>query len=47
VELAQLGVGTVGVRDSKDPGGGVLRFTRSEIDAFVKGVQAGEFDRFR
>jgi hypothetical protein len=47
VELAQLGHGAVGVRDSKDPEGGVLRFTRGEIDAFVRGVQAGEFDRYR
>lgn len=32
------------VRDSKDPGGPTLAFTRSEWDAFVKGVKADEFD---
>lgn len=44
VELAALDGGLVGVRDSKDPGGGVLAFTRAELDAFVQGVKAGEFD---
>lgn len=44
VELTVLGDGRIGVRDSKDPAGGVLAFTRSEVDAFVKGVKAGEFD---
>ncbi|MFF5206358.1 DUF397 domain-containing protein [Streptosporangium sp. NPDC000396] len=32
------------VRDSKDRGGPVLAFTRSEWDAFVGGVKLGEFD---
>ncbi len=32
------------VRDSKDPDGPKLAFTRSEWDAFVKGVKADEFD---
>ncbi len=32
------------VRDSKDPGGPALAFTRSEWDAFVGGVKDGEFD---
>jgi hypothetical protein len=31
------------VRDSKDPLGPVLRFTRSEWDAFIGGVQDGDF----
>ena len=47
VEVAELPDGTIGVRDSKDPGGPVLTFTRGEIDAFVRGVEAGEFDGFR
>lgn len=34
----------IGVRDSKDPAGPVLVFTRSEWQAFVDGVKAGEFD---
>jgi hypothetical protein len=30
------------VRDSKDPDGPVLRFTREEWDAFTAGIRAGE-----
>lgn len=33
------------VRDSKDPHGSVLAFTRDEWDAFVNGARDGEFDR--
>lgn len=44
VEVAVFADGTIGVRDSKDPAGGTLRFTRSEMDAWVKGCKAGEFD---
>jgi len=44
VEVAALPDGSVGVRDSKDPGGGVLTFTRAEIGALLRGVRAGEFD---
>jgi hypothetical protein len=32
------------VRDSKDPDGGYLTFTRKEWDAFIAGVKAREFD---
>jgi hypothetical protein len=32
------------MRDSKDRGGPVLRFTVAEWKAFVAGVKAGEFD---
>lgn len=32
------------VRDSKDPAGAVLSFTRAEWAAFLAGVNAGEFD---
>ena len=46
VEVASLSGGGVGVRDSKDPGGPVLRFTPGEWQAFLGGVQNGEFDRF-
>jgi hypothetical protein len=46
VEVASLPGGGVGVRDSKDPGGPVLRFTPGEWQAFLGGVQNGEFDRF-
>ncbi|MGH9151148.1 MAG: DUF397 domain-containing protein [Acidimicrobiales bacterium] len=43
VELADLGA-TVAVRDSKDPTGPVLAFTRTELAAFLAGAKAGEFD---
>jgi hypothetical protein len=36
--------GGVEVRDSKNPGGAVLAFTRDEWLAFVAGAKAGEFD---
>ena len=35
---------TVLVRDSKDPAGLALTFSRSEWDAFLTGVRQGEFD---
>ncbi|BCJ63820.1 DUF397 domain-containing protein [Polymorphospora rubra] len=34
----------IGLRNSADPDGPVLVFTRSEWDAFVGGAQLGEFD---
>jgi hypothetical protein len=46
VEVASLPDDEIGVRDSKDPQGPVLRFTPGEWDAFLGGVQNGEFDRF-
>jgi Domain of unknown function (DUF397) len=36
--------GCVLVRDSKDPGGPVLKFNFHEWNAFVGGVNGGEFD---
>ena len=44
VELAVLGDGSIGVRDSKDPDGAVLRLSRAEIESFLRGAKAGEFD---
>ena len=45
VEVAALtSGGTIGVRDSKHPRGGVLNFTASGWDAFLGGVRNGEFD---
>lgn len=47
VEVACTGEGDLfvaHVRDSKDPEGPKLTFTRGEWDAFVAGAQAGEFD---
>ena len=46
VEVASLPGGGIGVRDSKDPAGPVLRFTPGEWDAFLGGARNGEFDHF-
>jgi hypothetical protein len=46
VEVASLPGGLVGVRDSKDRDGAVLRFTPGEWNAFLGGVRNGEFDKF-
>ena len=46
VEVAGLPGGQVGVRNSRDPGGLVLRFTPDEWFAFLGGVRNSEFDRF-
>lgn len=46
VEVASLPERQVGVRDSKNPDGAVLRFTADEWHAFVGGVRIGEFDSF-
>ena len=44
VELAELTGGMVAVRNSRQPTGPVLIYTRAEITAFIQGVQRGEFD---
>jgi hypothetical protein len=44
VEVASLPGGGIGVRDSKDAEGPVLRFTPDEWRAFLGGAQNGEFD---
>jgi hypothetical protein len=46
VEVAALAGGEVGVRNSRDRAGAVLRFTGDEWQAFVGGVANGEFDQF-
>jgi hypothetical protein len=43
VEVRRHGEG-VQVRDSKDPTGPILRFTRKEWAAFLGGAKDGEFD---
>jgi hypothetical protein len=45
VEVAELPGGSVGIRDSRDPGGPVLRFTQAEWAAFLCGTRRGELDR--
>jgi Domain of unknown function (DUF397) len=46
VEVASLPDDEIGVRDSKDSAGPVLRFTPGEWHAFLGGVRNGEFDSF-
>jgi hypothetical protein len=46
VEVASLPGGEIGVRNSRDSGGLVLRFTPDEWHAFLGGVRNGEFDSF-
>ncbi|WP_327105841.1 DUF397 domain-containing protein [Nonomuraea glycinis] len=44
VEVAMNLPGVVAVRDSKNPNGPRLLFTRPEWKAFVNGLKAGDFD---
>ncbi|MDQ2710372.1 MAG: DUF397 domain-containing protein [Actinomycetota bacterium] len=44
VQAAALPDGRVAVRNSNHPEAGTVIFTRPEMDAWVKGVKAGEFD---
>ena len=42
VEIAFLGTASVGMRDSKDPGGTTLVFSCAEWDAFTSAVRTGD-----
>ncbi|MFI5955750.1 DUF397 domain-containing protein [Cryptosporangium sp. NPDC051539] len=44
VEVAETPV-VIGVRDSKNPGGDVLRYPVAQWSAFLSGIKLGEFDR--
>jgi hypothetical protein len=47
VELAQLPEGAgIAVRNSNDPEGPALVYTKAEIEAFIRGAAAGDFDAF-
>ncbi len=46
VEVASLPDGRIGVRNSRDSEGPVLRFTSDEWHAFLGGARNGEFDNF-
>lgn len=46
VEIADLAGRQVGMRDSKNVSGPVLRFPSEEWRAFLNGVRNGEFDDF-
>jgi hypothetical protein len=44
VELAGLPDGTFAVRNSRDPHGPALIYTRDEMEAFLRGAADGDFD---
>lgn len=44
VEIALLESGDIGVRNSADPDGPMLVYTRAELAAFLDGARKGEFD---
>lgn len=44
VELAKLPDGQIAVRNSADPDGPALIYTRAEIEALIGGAQDGDFD---
>jgi hypothetical protein len=44
VEVAVLSGDQIAVRNSRDPSGPALVYTRGEIAAFLAGAKAGEFD---
>ena len=45
VEVACLPDGGIGVRDSKNPDGAILRFTPAQWERFLTGAKAGEFEQ--
>ena len=47
VELTALPDGTIAMRNSRDPQGVALVFSRAEVEAFVQGAIAGEFTHFQ
>ncbi|WP_024875641.1 DUF397 domain-containing protein [Saccharomonospora piscinae] len=44
VEVARLTSGEIAFRNSRDPHGPALVYTKAEIAAFLAGAKAGEFD---
>ncbi|HEY6422689.1 MAG TPA: DUF397 domain-containing protein [Pseudonocardiaceae bacterium] len=46
VEAAALDSGAVAMRNSREPGGPALIFSRDEMAAFLAGAKDGEFDDF-
>lgn len=46
VEVAALPNGDVAVRNSRDPKGPALIYTRAEMTAFVLGAKDGDFDDY-
>lgn len=44
VEVSAMADGSVAMRNSRDPQGPALLYTRAEITALIQGVKDGEFD---
>ncbi|HEU5159553.1 MAG TPA: DUF397 domain-containing protein [Streptosporangiaceae bacterium] len=44
VEMAELPDGDIAIRNSRDPHGPVLVYSRAEIEAFIGGAKDGDFD---
>ncbi|MGH8895989.1 MAG: DUF397 domain-containing protein [Egibacteraceae bacterium] len=44
VEMAKLPTGEVALRNSRDPDGPVLIYTRAEVEALIRGAKQGDFD---
>lgn len=44
IEVAALEDGRIAVRNSNRPDEATVYFTRPEMDAWIRGVKAGEFD---
>lgn len=44
VEVAELPTGEIAMRNSRDPDGPALIYTRDELAAFIAGAKDGEFD---
>lgn len=44
VQVATLSDGRIAVRNSTQPDDGPILFTRTEMNAWLSGVKAGEFD---
>ncbi|MFJ9179183.1 DUF397 domain-containing protein [Streptomyces sp. NPDC102360] len=44
VEMAELVDGSIAVRNSRDPEGPALIYTRAEVVAFLAGAKEGDFD---
>ncbi|MEU6645907.1 DUF397 domain-containing protein [Saccharomonospora sp. NPDC046836] len=44
VEVARLNDGQIAMRNSRDPRGPALVYTRAEIQAFLAGAKDGDFD---
>lgn len=44
VEVAAIPGGHIAVRNSKHPTDGMILFTHAELNAWINGIKAGEFD---